>query len=79
MVSLKFIKGIITAIQRTIKTFNLPKRPVCITLGIYGWWILNSLCNGVRIVKIHADTVEFESNGTKWLQKVGDKPNDRWQ
>ena len=31
--------------------------------------------HGVNILKIHRDKVEFEKDGTKWEQKVQEKPS----
>jgi len=34
---------------------------------------------GVVVVKIYKDKVEFDKNGTKWEQKVGQKPEAYWK
>ena len=34
---------------------------------------------GVTIIKIHEDKVEFEKNGKRWTQKVGEQPDSRWR
>ncbi len=33
----------------------------------------------VNVVKIHKDKVEFEKNGRRWTQRVGQLPNGAWQ
>jgi type II secretory pathway component PulC len=38
----------------------------------------NSTIDGVRIVKIHKDRVEFTKNGRSWTQKVGQPPSPEW-
>jgi len=35
--------------------------------------------DGVTVFKIHEDTVEFEKNGKRWTQKVGEQPVSRWR
>jgi CheY-like chemotaxis protein len=35
--------------------------------------------NGVKIVRINKDEVEFEKNGEKWTQKVLANPNPAWK
>jgi CheY-like chemotaxis protein len=35
--------------------------------------------NGVKIVRIDKDEVEFEKNGERWTQKVLANPNHRWK
>ena len=34
---------------------------------------------GVTIVKIHKDKVEFAKNDQRWTQKVGQTPNAHWK
>ncbi len=34
---------------------------------------------GVTIVKIHKDKVEFAKNDQRWTQKVGEAPNAHWE
>ena len=38
-------------------------------------WREEDTINGITIVKIHKDKVEFEKNGQRWTQKVGEIPN----
>lgn len=35
--------------------------------------------DGVTVFKIHQDSVEFEKNGKRWTQKVGEEPVSRWR
>ncbi len=35
--------------------------------------------DGVKVVTIHADGVNFEKNGQRWTQEVSEKPNPQWQ
>ena len=35
--------------------------------------------DGVKVVKIHMDKVEFEKNGKKWAQGVREKRNRYWK
>jgi hypothetical protein len=35
--------------------------------------------NGIKIVKIDKNEVEFERNGERWTQKVLDNPNPVWK
>jgi len=34
--------------------------------------------NGVRVIKISRDKIQFEKNGSVWTQKVLEKPNPAW-
>lgn len=34
--------------------------------------------NGVKIIKIHPDYVEFEKAGSRWSQKVNEQPSSFW-
>jgi hypothetical protein len=35
--------------------------------------------DGIKIIKIHKDRVEFEKNGTRWTQGLNETPGPRWQ
>ena len=35
--------------------------------------------DGVKVIKIHNDKVEFEKNGKKWTQRLQENPNNAWQ
>ena len=35
--------------------------------------------DGITVLKIHEDAVEFEKNGKRWTQKVGEQPVSRWR
>ena len=35
--------------------------------------------DGITIFKIHQDSVEFEKNGKRWTQKVGEQPVSKWR
>ena len=35
--------------------------------------------DGVKIVRIHAGGVDFEKDGHKWTQKVGETPGPQWR
>ena len=35
--------------------------------------------DGVTVFKIYDDRVEFEKDGKRWTQKVGEQPNLAWQ
>jgi len=37
------------------------------------------IIDGVTVVKIHEDEVEFEKNGKRWAQKVGQQPDPAWR
>jgi hypothetical protein len=37
------------------------------------------LIDGITVFKIHPDSVEFEKNGKRWNQKVGEQPVSRWR
>lgn len=34
---------------------------------------------GVTVVKIHPDKIDFEKNGTNWTQKIKEKPAPAWK
>ena len=34
---------------------------------------------GVKVVRINKDSVEFEKSGTAWTQKVGEKQEAQWK
>jgi hypothetical protein len=34
--------------------------------------------NGVKVMKIHPDYVEFEKSGSRWRQKVNEPPTNNW-
>jgi hypothetical protein len=34
--------------------------------------------DGVKVVKIYRDKVEFEENGNRWTQRVRQQPNHAW-
>jgi hypothetical protein len=34
---------------------------------------------GITVVKIHRTEVEFEKNGKRWKQRVGERPNPAWK
>jgi hypothetical protein len=34
--------------------------------------------NGVKVIRINHDSVEFEYNGTRWTQKVNEPPSTNW-
>lgn len=36
------------------------------------------IINGVKVIKIHGDKVEFEKKRKKWTQRVQEKPNRAW-
>ncbi len=36
-----------------------------------------AVVNGATVFKIHPDTVEFEKDGQRWTQKVGERPVSR--
>jgi len=38
-----------------------------------------NIIDGVTVVKIHEDRVEFEKNGKRWAQKVGQQPDPEWR
>lgn len=33
----------------------------------------------IRVIKIQKDSVEFEKNRQRWVQKIGETPDKRWQ
>lgn len=35
--------------------------------------------DGIKIVKIHPDKVEFEKDGKKWTQELGESPGPQWK
>ena len=37
------------------------------------------LIDGITVFKIHEDAVEFEKNGKRWTQKVGEQPVSWWR
>ena len=37
------------------------------------------MIDGVKVVKIHIDKVEFEKNGKRWAQGVREKRNRSWK
>ncbi|MBN2315842.1 MAG: hypothetical protein JXM79_18070 [Sedimentisphaerales bacterium] len=38
-----------------------------------------AVIDGVKVVSIHADGVEFEKEGRRWTQQVGETPDLQWQ
>ena len=38
-----------------------------------------AVIDGVKVINIHADGVEFEKDGRRWTQKVGEAPDLNWQ
>ena len=37
------------------------------------------IIDGIKIVKIHKDKVEFEKNGKRWTQALNETPGSEWQ
>ena len=38
-----------------------------------------AVIDGVKVINIHADGVEFEKDGRQWTQEVGETPDLNWQ
>jgi len=63
-------RGVVTGILYTIEnsTALIDKQIVKEGDTIYG----------VTVVKIHRNDIEFEKNGRRWKQRVGQRPNGAW-
>jgi len=65
------LKGFVTGIF-----YNPPSSSVLIDSTIF---YEGDETEGIKVVKIHKDKVEFEKNGQQWSQKIQQTPASYWQ
>lgn len=41
--------------------------------------LIGNVIDGVTVVKIYEDRVEFKKDGKRWTQKEGDAPDPAWR
>ncbi|MHC4118124.1 MAG: hypothetical protein ACYSWO_11520 [Planctomycetota bacterium] len=51
----------------------------CMVTGANGTFRLGDAVTGdVKVARIERDRVEFDKNGKRWIQKIGEPPNSAW-